>query len=185
MNLIKTIFVPIITFSILMTTTIMGQSKKPRNSKSRRTTQTDRVSKPKSPDIDFSDLASQREASEWKYFGLSSGQIFFYNTKSISKAQNGFVKVWVKSKSLDEPAGRVETIKHRSNLRLPTDGYENFAFSLMAYEVNCGSQKFRLISFIDYDSRGKVLESDEFEGKWSEPIPESIGEGILEFACSP
>lgn len=68
----------------------------------------------------------------------------------------------VKSKYLDEPAGRVETIKHRSNLRLPTDGYETFAFSLMAYEVNCGSQKFRLISFIDYDSRGKVLESDEF-----------------------
>lgn len=185
MNLIKTIFVLIITLSTLPTIPIIGQSKKSRTSKARRTTRTGQVSKPKPSDIDFSDVASQQEPSEWKNFGMSSGQLFFYNTKNISKAENGFTKVWVKSKYLDESAGRVETIKNRSGLNLPINGYEKFAFTLLAYEVNCSSQQFRLVSFIDYDDRGTVLESDELEGKWSEPVPESIGKGILEFTCSP
>lgn len=184
MKLVRTVLALIITLSALTTTSLMGQSKKSRASKSRRATRAGQASKPKSPDIDFSDLPSQREAPEWKYFGTSGGQMFFYNTKNISKTQNGFTKVWVKSKYLDESAGRVETIKNRSDHNLPTTGYENFAFTLLAYEVNCGSQQFRLVSFIDYDDRGKVLESDEFEGKWSDPIPESIGKGILESACA-
>ena len=185
MSLIKIIVVLTITLSVLSNAPLMGQSKKSHASKSR-ANRAGQISKPKSPDIiNFLDLASKQEPSDWKYFGMSGGQIFFYNTKSISKAQNGFTKVWVKSRYLDKSAGRVETIKNRSDQNLPTNGYENFAYTLLAYEVNCGSQQFRLVSFFDYDDRGKVLESDEFEGKWSDPVPESIGKGILEFACSP
>lgn len=186
MNLIRLITVLMITLSVLSNAPLMGQSKKSRASKSRRASRAGQVSKPKSPNIiDFSDVASQQEPSDWKYFAMSGGQIYFYNIKSISKTQTGFTKVWVKSKYLDKSAGRVETIKNRSDQNLPTNGYEKFAFTLLAYEVNCSAQQFRLVSFIDYDDSGKVLESDEFEGKWSNPVPESIGSGILDFTCSP
>ena len=56
--------------------------------------------------------------------------------------------------------------------------------------VNCNDKKSILIKYIDYKKDGQVIKSNDFSDilalaplEWKDPIPDSIGEAMVEKAC--
>lgn len=139
--------------------------------------------------IDFSDLPSQRTIPEepderdWKSIGLGGNQQCYYNETGIVKNQNGTTRIWMKTKYMLD-SGREEIIKQRSTLGWPTTGYKDYVYSFIAYEVNCVLQKIRVVSWVDYNSYGKVLDSKDGEGRWLNIVPQSVGYQLSQVACS-
>jgi len=135
-------------------------------------------------DLDSLDLGF----GEWKHI-LTSGNFFLlYHPKRLTRTRSRTVKVWVKKiptfTGFEDDKARKEYVETRKKNGLNVTGYEKWSHTLTLYELKCSERKLRYLSTIDYDDDGKVLDSSESEIRWSDVIPESIGEGILEVICN-
>jgi hypothetical protein len=108
--------------------------------------------------------------AEWIRIGTSAAGSVYYADPARLTQENGRQHAWIK---ID--AARDATTKYRSSLDL--------------YSVICASQKIKLLSYVDYDSYGKVIASHSSpDSAYSDydynPVtPESMGETIMRVAC--
>lgn len=122
------------------------------------------------------------EIEKWQQFGKSGIRSFFYDKTSIRKQPNGHIRVWIKMMVEDIPT----YLKERKKEYQKTEGYENYSHSLLAWEFDCNSANMSMISYIDYDDKGKILDSqnrDEKSLKMMPLVPDSFGDLLYKIVC--
>lgn len=128
-------------------------------------------------------LCGDGEAAEWVQYSDVDGVILSYDKEGIVVNGN-LVKVRVWWDYVLEEA-RQEYVDERRSQGFPTIGYENFSYTLKLREYDCQNRKTALLSTVDYDDKGKVLDSFQPEGKmWRNIIPESAGELLYTIVCA-
>jgi len=127
-------------------------------------------------------LAEEEARTGWKVFTGDDVFLVWYNTRSVVDLTNGKVRVWIK-RSLhgdykDKP------LEAREKLKLKTEGYDNYSYTVELHEYNCRLREFRILSDTDYDRAGKVIDSVELtDAAWSYVVPNSISEILLNTVC--
>lgn len=96
----------------------------------------------------------------WRSLGKAADGEYFLDVKSAEFAANEPVRFWIK------------TIKKK--------GTEN-----VAYEMDCKGRRLSSTSSITYDASGNVVSSSDVSSGWQRVVPDSIGEQLLNGACSP
>jgi len=85
-------------------------------------------------------------------------------------------KVWIK-----DVQKQLEIISDKGKKVIIPNGY-----TVSLREFDCAKKKTKLISYINYDSKGKVLYSvkmEEYEQSWEDVAPETIGELLFMRTC--
>ncbi len=106
--------------------------------------------------------------------GISSKNIFYLNTKTITKDYDGY-HVWLAVYSYNN---RIKTISHnaRSNKRKVSP---KLLYSLEYFIINLEELKSKMVSFVDYDSRGNILRNVNCDySEWSYTVPGSVFESV-------
>lgn len=99
---------------------------------------------------------------EWRVAAASNDAIYYYNTHKILCDDEGVLRVWTKE------------VK---------DG-ETHDASISRNEFKCRTNQMRTVSRTEYKKDGSVSESwANDKVRWSEVIPDSIGERMLEHVC--
>ena len=57
------------------------------------------------------------------------------------------------------------------------------AYKVEQWVVDCNVKKIKIHSFLAYDARGKVLDSNDRETGWESTVPDSLGEQIYKGMC--
>jgi len=55
------------------------------------------------------------------------------------------------------------------------------------YVIDCSNQRIKITSFLSYDSKGKLLDSqdmNEILEEWVNAAPETVGQTLVNKACS-
>jgi hypothetical protein len=110
-------------------------------------------------------LASTAQAASWLEVAVSvSGTTVAVDVDSIRR-DGGKVTVWAKYDHTKNMA-----IKAREDKRL--------------LKFDCDAQTMTTLSYVSYDARGSVIDSETRPFSVPEPvIPESVGEAIMQAAC--
>lgn len=145
--------------------------------------------KPKS-DVTFREADIEAEL-EWRPIGIYSGgeytYVSFYNYKNLIRLDST-LKVWIKDRPFNAELSnaRRQVIKERKGIEAPIKGYELYFYSLNLYEVDCKDRKTRLISIIDYDTNGRVLDNTDVDdvSKWENMVPSSVGNAKFSKICT-
>jgi tetratricopeptide (TPR) repeat protein len=122
------------------------------------------------------------EIEKWPPLGKSENRFIYYDKTSIRKQPNGHIRVWMKEMVKDIPT----YVEERKKEYRKTVGYENYSHSLMAWEIDCDSASLGVISLIDYDGKGKVLDlhnRDEKSLEMTPVVPDSIGDLLYKMVC--
>lgn len=132
----------------------------------------------------FCFLSFDGDAAEWIQYAEVDGVILSYDREGITINGN-LVKVRVWWDYVLEEA-RDEYVDELRAQGFPTDGYENFSYTLKLREYDCQNRKTALVNTVDYNDQGKVLDLFQPEPKiWRNIIPESAGELLYTIACDP
>jgi hypothetical protein len=120
-------------------------------------------------------FASAVSAQDWIYVGQSAKDESKYYIRSTPVANNYHKKVWIKQ------TNKKITIQKNGKSVVYNDAYD-----LILYEFNCNDRQILIHSMASYSSTGTLLESykpEEYEKEWSDVIPDSVGEMLLNKAC--
>ena len=96
----------------------------------------------------------------WTPIMETEDEIYFLHKKRIRTTQ-GTIKIW--------------TSRHPKNKISPR--------SKTLFEVNCNQELIRARAIVFYKPNGKVLTSEDGIQKWTEVVPESLGDEILIKVC--
>ena len=100
----------------------------------------------------------------------SDGSVWMMDLDRISKV-GGRMHAWVK---ID--ANKDQSVKYRSGMRL--------------YSSICSSKKLKLISYVNYDSYGKIYSQNDMSDSgysdygYNYVTPDSMGETVLAISCA-
>lgn len=91
---------------------------------------------------------------------------FFYNKSAISRSPEGIMSVWAKVEYSSE--GKEDTLRVLKHAK----AYENLAYTLYRYDINCKKMQSLLKQIAHYDDKGNRIAEFNLEGKteW-EDIP--------------
>lgn len=118
--------------------------------------------------------------NKWVLFGEAGNNSFYYDKSGIRSQPNKHVKVWVRQEVNDVTA-YVEERKHSYQA---TDGYENFSHALNLWMFDCGNRKIGTEASVEYDDKGKALESHNMKTFSMRPIvPDSIADKLYKIVC--
>jgi len=95
------------------------------------------------------------------------------------------VRAWIKAALKDDTQQtKSEFLRNRSSQSLRTFGYENYSHALELDEYNCTKGERRVLSRIDYDAKGDVIDSmTSKNAEWTYVVPDSIGESLFRALC--
>ena len=107
--------------------------------------------------------------AEWMRIGSSTSGSVWYLDPARVKSVGGKPQAWI----------QVDSSKDKS---------VSWRRALQLISFDCDSQKYRLLSYVDYDSYGKVIASNNFTdygyGIGYEPIiPETMVEDVARLVC--
>ncbi len=108
--------------------------------------------------------------------GQSSHNIFYINTKTITKDDDGY-HVWLAVYSYNN---RIKTRSHntRSNKRKIS---RRLLYSLEYYIIDLDESKSKMVSFVDYDNRGNILRNVNYDySEWSYTVPGTVFEAVTD-----
>ncbi len=81
-------------------------------------------------------------------------------------------------------ATKTEFLRNRRTQGLRTHGYEDYSHTLELDEYNCTKGEGRVLSHLDYDDKGNVIDSTTYKNPdWTYIVPNSIGESLLRAVC--
>ena len=95
----------------------------------------------------------------WRSLGKAPDGEYFLDVKSAEFPANEPVRLWIK------------TVKKKGT-------------ETVAYELDCKGRLINGMSSITYDTNGKVVNSSDVSSGWQRVVPDSIGEQLLNGACS-
>ncbi|MDP1811744.1 MAG: hypothetical protein Q8K66_10120 [Sediminibacterium sp.] len=121
---------------------------------------------------------------DWKYIGGSAGGYLFYYSISNLVREGDIIKTWNKLSAPNDKFKlqefRLGKIKELKEHGMSTKGYETYSYTISREEYDCKDKLMRIISSYDYNSKGVVIYMyKNTDASWSEIVPESIGEIIL------
>lgn len=98
---------------------------------------------------------------EWRVASVANDVVYYYGTRRIvCDAKTKTLKAWVKGER--------------------TKNEKRITVSMTRYEVNCRTDQLRTLSEVDYFDSGEIRESfTATKPKWSDVVPDSVGERIL------
>jgi hypothetical protein len=103
----------------------------------------------------------------------------FIDKDSVTEPSPSVKRVWRK---FIIPAKFMITLRKESALSLT--GYSSYSHSLSFWEVNCKNKTIKLLSYADYDKRGKMLDSHGYDNlEMASIIPGSFDERCYEAVC--
>ena len=104
--------------------------------------------------------AFAESTDRWRQIGTTSaGDNYYLDVKTAEFPATGVVQMWVK------------TIEKKRTLTAE-------------YQLQCKTRMLNTISGVVYDSAGKLLQSSDLDTGWQRVVPDSIGEGFYQGACS-
>ena len=123
-------------------------------------------------------LGSPALGADWKYFEKSSdGDLWFYDTQSISREQDT-IRVWVKFVLSDK------TKKEYINNFPKTPGMKNTNYTKDRWEINCSKNIKRVLSSVWCDTEGNIIMNKDYTNyPFSQVIPDSIGATLVKIIC--
>lgn len=135
------------------------------------------------------------EDEGWFYIGHAEREAVYYNPKSLKKIKSGIYRVWTKwlwdENSLDDDDFKgtirtVENVENRKNEILKER--EGVYYSIYLSEYNCIQSQTRVLSVTDYDKKGNVIKTLNYNNEnsnqeWDYIVPGSIGEQIINKIC--
>ena len=168
---------------VLFGVSVYSQNSNSNTTKSRhRSTKRSTVQKKKPVKLDLSDIdpVVLRDLREWQSAGSTRDLYYSYGLKTIRRLPGNVVRVWIKATLKDDSGGgKSEFLKNRRIQGLRTFGYENYARTLELHEYDCSKGEVRVLSQIDYDETGNVLDSTSYrKPAWDYIVPDSVGESI-------
>lgn len=120
--------------------------------------------------------------SDWIKFEENKNYIIFYDKNSIKHISNSIVQVWCKRVFSDE--GRETENQIRRKYGVWTEQYDKLSDTKNLYEINCKKGMFRIISGINYDTDGFVLDSYSNEKmEWSSMVPDTMIDSLRKKLC--
>lgn len=114
-------------------------------------------------------FAIEARAADWKFiFTDREDRLWFYDNQSILRGQDT-IKVWVKIINSDETG---------------KDRIENNSFIYYRWEINCSKNIYRILSFLEYSSKGDVTNKKDTPYAQFEEVPlQSVGARLVESIC--
>jgi hypothetical protein len=169
----------------LITLTSQGQSKKGKRASSKTTTGKVKSNVPSELDLFF---AEHDPGGSWDYIGESTDEKYYYDKDRIkypyANVTQLWIGVWPSVEGVKRGLWRKKVIERRKKTGESVKGWELYYRHIDLYQVNCKDKTLRMIGSTSYDSLGDVLDSFETNrGSFGNPIPNSIGEGIVQAAC--
>lgn len=136
------------------------------------------------PDISVIE-AILRNALDWPQVASTNDSSIFYGVRTIRRLNVNVVRVWIKWKLKDDTEEtRVAFLRNRKTQGLQTFGYQSFSHTLELHEYNCTTDEMRILSRIDYDDKGNILESTSYRNpEWSYIVPDSVGAALRRAVC--
>jgi hypothetical protein len=137
-------------------------------------------------EYDFSGVdALIREEKEWPHVGNTSYSSVSYGAKTIRRLKGNIVRVWTKTTLKDQTnETKSEFLRIRKRQGSRPVGYENFSRTFELDEYNCTKGEGRVLSQVDYDEKGNVIDSTSYRNPgWDYVVPNSIGESLLRAVC--
>lgn len=104
---------------------------------------------------------------------------FYYDKADITRSPAGILSVWAKVVYSEE--GKADTLALLKHAK----AYENLAYTLYAYDIDCKGMKSLLKRIIHYDGQGKGIREFNLAGKtpWEEIPPNSRLEMVTDAEC--
>lgn len=116
---------------------------------------------------------SQATSDDWIYVTSTPDSIHtFHVRKTYVSKEDNIIKVWLKTNS--------------QSLKVGKKTYQNVEIKNL-YVVDCSNQRLKIISYVVYDSKGKMLDSldkEEVLVEWTNVAPETVSEAIKNQVCS-
>lgn len=120
--------------------------------------------------------------SDWVEYEENNNFITSYNKVTIKHRLNSIVQVWCKRVFSDE--GREGENQIRRDYGVWTERYDKLSYTINLYEINCKKGMFRIISGINYDTDGIVLDSYSNEKvKWDYIVPDTMIDSLRKKVC--
>lgn len=116
---------------------------------------------------------------EWTYAGASIGDDEYYVRSIDGKKpvkQFNKISIWVKK------IGNISYINASNKEVFLKDGK-----TVVKYIYDCKEYKSKILSMYHYNSKSEIVSSideTELNDDWYSVLPDSVGEGLLEFSCN-
>ncbi len=93
---------------------------------------------------------SQAAGADWKPYAKSMDKDmeYLYSPESLDSSSADMVKIWTKIIPISKER-KEEIIKKREKLRLSTEGYGNYEYSVRLKEINCTGRMHSMRSYVD------------------------------------
>ena len=111
----------------------------------------------------------------WKYYFSQGPYLAYYDAQSIIRPPEDIFTVWVRWNLSKRFVS--EFVREHGNK------FEKLSYIKQSVEVNCLEKKDRWLSWIDYDNKGKMINSFSSPSEWDFVTPESVGESLYEAVC--
>jgi len=118
----------------------------------------------------------------WIYYGISDFGEYYYDKSSITNVSSTIIKVWTKNKHSKVIKDR--KIQLRKKYNQPTDGWDKLSYNKILYEIDCINNTEKIITTLEYNDEGKVIDDYEIPNPTIEQIvPDSMGWDLLRTVC--
>jgi len=128
-------------------------------------------------------VASWAETAEWTYVQSGGGMDLYYDKENLTYRANGVVVGWLKFVLTDPKVAEKET-RRRIFSGLSSDGYEDWAYFISQWELDCNLKQCRQRQFKDYDHSGGILDSNSHITDWQSVIPKSRMDVLMRLVCT-
>ena len=119
-------------------------------------------------------LEKKMENNVWIKVGSSKDGDNWYIYNSVASKEYSTIKLWAKNEF------KSYTTKKNGKSLTYTNGY-----TLMLCLFHCGNKEYKILSIKNYDSKGNIINSDDFGEyeDWKTPAPQTVIEIVLNEAC--
>ena len=127
-------------------------------------------------------VASRAEAVDWIYIQSSGGMDLYYDKANLTYRANGVVIGWSKF-VLTDPKVAEKATKRRIFSGLNSGGYEDWAYFISQWELDCNLKVCRQRQYKDYDHSGGILDANSNITDWQSVIPKSQMGALMRLVC--
>ncbi len=113
--------------------------------------------------------------ADWKLYYVEEEFLAYYDAQSITRPSKNIIRVWVRWDWREK--GKLDMVKDFGKIM------ENLSHSKLLIEMDYVEKKDHWLSWIDYDHKGKIINSFSSPSEWDFVTPETVGESLYEAVC--
>ncbi len=126
------------------------------------------------------------DETEWKYYASTKIFDYYYNPTTVKQLTKDVVSVAGKQ-VIKDAESREQYLKDLEKLKIPVSAeeYKSFKETVSFLDIDCSSRKYRIVSMVDYDDKGKAISTAKGEGmKWEAIVQHSITDVLQREVCT-